>query len=215
MSLGKSNRLVRRIAIGVVLSVLGTLLSACGSAVKNDTARLHPSERVLIESSLGGEKRPVWLETTAVFEDDGTNLRFIGRYSGLGSDRIPTCYRLAEADIQVRIAQEVRNQVKAELVQMAEGLDERLDAAVLDSILIESAAEVRGVRVADRYHERALVNGVERVDCFARSQVSRAEFMRLKNGTREDVASRNPELKKLLTKRQKQFLDVQAEAVSE
>ncbi len=197
----KQNVLIRVAFASVVIPMMG-----CSSLKTRDTAVQESlSRRVVIENSMGTTARPDWLQTTTIFEEKDSNLFFTGIFSGQGSSRLSTCYRLAEADIQVRMAQEISHRVKSELLQMAEGMSEQLEPAVLDSLLVEAKAQIDGLRLTDRFYERALVNGAERVDCFARARISLGDFMRAKQGLTRSLADQRPEIQAILNARQKDF----------
>lgn len=186
------------VSLLVMMSVAG-----CSSAPKTDFA--NSEERVFIENSLGTKSRPDWLQTSSVSEEKGSDLYFKGTYLALGNDRLSTCYRLAEADIQVRLSQEINNQIKSELLQLAEGTSEQLQPAILDSLLVESRARLQGLRVVDRYYERAVVRSQERVECSAQARISKQDFQRSKDGITEQLATKRPEIRAILDKRQKDF----------
>ncbi len=193
----------------LVLAAVGSVLSltmGCSSLKTRDSAIQESlAKRVVIENSNGTTSRPDWLTTTTIFEEKDSHLFFTGFFAGQGSNRLSTCYRLAEADIQVRMAQEISQRVKSELLQMAEGMSEQVEPAVLDSLLVEAKAQIDGLRLTDRFYERALVNGSERVDCFARARISLGDFMRAKQGLTRSLADQRPEIRAILNARQKDF----------
>lgn len=194
---------ILRMALVVGFAVLALhLLVGCAS---RSTA---PADGVshIIETSLPDQARASWAVDTITTEEANGRLLSEGRYDGLGSERISLCYRMADARISVQLAEEIGTQVKSELISMTEGLDERVDPAVIENVMLEAKAEVRGLRIGERYHERRIVNGTERVACFSRGSISLAEFERAKAGLRTSLLDRSPELKKLILDRQKKFL---------
>lgn len=187
----------------VPLLALLLILSACTSSPKNQAG--VSNERIFLENSIGSKERPDWTKESSVSKESSDNLVFLGTHVGLGSDRVSTCYRLAEADIQVRIAKEISQSVKSELLQMAEGTTDQLQPAVLDSILIESKASLQGVRVSDRYFERSAIGGIERIECFAQASISKVDYARAKQGLVTQLADKRPEVQAILDKRMQSF----------
>lgn len=189
------------LVIGLACLALHSLVG-CGS---RPTATQDGVSHI-IETSLPDKARASWAVDTTTTEEVNGRLMSEGRYDGLGSERISLCYRMADARISVQLAEEIGTQVKSELISMTEGLDERVDPAVIENVMLEAKAEVRGLRIGERYHERRIVNGTERVACFSRGSISLAEFERAKAGLRTSLLDRSPELKKLILDRQKKFL---------
>lgn len=185
-----------------LLIIFSMSLSACGAKMKKAD---QVDERLFIENSLGTTSRPEWLKSTSVFEEKGSDLLFKGTYLAAGNDRLSTCYRLAEADIQVRLSQEIGNQIKSELLQMAEGSSEQLEPAVLDSLLVESQARIQGLRVVERYYERALIRAQERIECSVQAKISKQDFQRSKQGLTQQLAAKRPEVRAILDQRMKDF----------
>lgn len=197
----------------VALAAFQTATLGCMSTRKDgagaSSGLTQAPDRVFIENSLGSSQRPDWLRSTSVATEAEGFLTFHGMYLAAGHDRLATCYRLAEADIQVRIAQEINQRVKSELLQMAEGMSDRIEPAVLDSLLIEARADLAGLRLSDRYYERFMIGGVERLECHARARMSPVDFNRAKQGLTVSLAQKRPEIQSILDKRQKKFAEVE------
>ncbi len=190
----------RSFLVSSVIACSWMLLGGCGTASKHSKL-----EKVVLETSTGEKERPEWARSTGVYEAVESDLFFKGTYIGQGSDRISTCYRMAEADIQVRISQEVNQKVKSELFRLAEGMSDRVEPAVLASLLVESKSKIQGLRVVERYFERAIVNGSERVECIVRAKIDERDFQKVKQGLTEILAQKKPEIQALLTERQTRF----------
>jgi hypothetical protein len=201
---------LRLLALGLGVIALVIWTTGCASSSRN-TSSPESREAVLLETSLPDRARADWAIDAKFSEEAQGRLFGEGRYDGLGNERLSLCQRLADTRISVQLAEEIGTQVKSELISMTEGLDERVDPAVIENIMTEARAELKGLRITDRYFERSLVNGTERISCFSRGSMSLKEFERAKVGLRHSLLDRSPELRRLIQERQQKFLKSESE----
>lgn len=187
-----NNRICKRICktLLVILSAAPALFSCSSSSP------VKPEKQVL-DTASASNGAPAWVQDskTSWIADGGIH-RFKSFYSIRGEERISACYSLAKLNVQEDITSEIWADFRALIGHATQGLSESAEDVFHQSRQKETKGVIRGLRFTEAYHQRYLVNGVERIDCFVLSELAESDYRQLRANILNPVVQADPALKK-------------------
>lgn len=183
-------------AVSFAMAVfVSSLLQGCSGSgsVKGDKV-----EKQVLDTGAGGSV-PAWVQDAKVsWVADGNVHRFKAFHSIKGDERLTACYELAKLNAQEQITSEIWADFKAAVSHSTQGVSESTEDVFVQSRNLETRGNIRGLRFAEAFHQRYLVNGMERIDCFVLGELSDADFRQMRSHILSPVVQASPELRKAI-----------------
>lgn len=185
----------------VGLAIGMAILNGCSSnGVKAD--RL---DKQVLDTGAGGTT-PSWVSDTKISWTEDSNLhRFKAFHSIKGDERLTACYELAKLNARETITSEIWSDFKAAVSHSTQGVSEAAEEILVQSRNLETRGNIRGLRFREAFHQRYLVNGVERIDCYVLGELSDNDYRKIKAHLLSPVVQANPELKKAIEENHRDF----------
>jgi hypothetical protein len=162
-------------------------------------------EKQVIDNGSGGSP-PAWVQDTKVsWIGDGNVHKFKAFHSIKGDERLNACFELARLDAQEQITSEIWADFKATVSHSTNGISESMEDIFVQSRNLETKSNIRGLRFTEAYHQRYLVNGTERVDCFVLGELTDGDYRQMRAHLLSPVVEANPELRKAIEDKHKEM----------
>ena len=176
--------------ISLTLTLIsGVYIQGCASTAPK------PEKQILDTANIGSV--PSWVQDTksSWIGENGSH-KFKAFYSIKGDERINACYVLAKLNVREEITSEIWSDFKSAVSHSTQGISESMEDIFIQSRNNDTKGNVRGLRFTDTFHQRYLVNGVERIDCYVLSDISDADYRQMRAHLLSPVVQASPELRK-------------------
>ena len=182
--------------------VLTSLL--CLAACSTNNLKSY-SGKVTLENSVRSSEVPAWVADYKTNWEEGDKYYFKTSYTILGSQRINGCYDLAKLELKANVLSEVSEKIKSEINQASEGISDNLDPLIAKAITSETGGEIKGLKVIGQVHERYLINGNEKQECFILGSMDKLDYLNLKGAAFNRALSVSKQVTENIRNRQSQF----------
>ena len=163
---------IRQFAIGLGLLIL----QGCATS----GPKPENIDKQVIDTG-AGTSLPSWVQDTKTsWTSDGNVHKFKAFHSIKGDERLTACYELAKLNAQEQITSEIWMDFKAAVSHSAQGISESTEDLFIQSRNMETRGNLRGLRFSEAFHQRYLVNGVERVDCFVLGELTDSDYRQMR-----------------------------------
>lgn len=156
------------------------------------------------------DSRPSWVNSPKVTWLEGMQIYFKTQYSIRGDERLNGCYQLAKLESKEALLREIADEIHGQIDSAQQSLSENAELLLNQSRSSEFGGRVTGLRSLEQYHERTKVDGVERIDCYLLTSLSKADYDSIRREVIYKVVSVDPALKETLNRRQIQFYETKA-----
>ncbi|MBN8542371.1 MAG: hypothetical protein J0L82_18415 [Deltaproteobacteria bacterium] len=192
-----------------VVGISLTMVSCTTSGKKSDSS----AEKHVIETSF--RKEPEWLRDTRMNWEDGEYQMFRSSYSVGGHQRVNGCVDLAKSESKEALITEIANDIRGEIVRATSGIEEAGDEGLTKTWVEKFKGDTRGLRFVESAYERAIVNNVERVECFVLGRIKNSDYAQIKTRILAGAARTDSRVRKLLEDRQANVLSMDMENLAE
>ena len=192
-----------KVCLGSVkgLALLGAVITLSGCASEGLDLR---KKQVL--DSKGGKAAPSWVSDSRDTWVGDQNMRHVkSLYSAKGEERLSACYTLAKLNVQEQLVSEIWSEFKAAVSHATDGLSENSEDVFIQSRNNEAKGNIRGLRFSETYHERYVVNGAERIDCYVLAEISEQDLAKMRHQLLNPIVQANPRLKEAAEARHVDF----------
>jgi len=189
------SHLTKSIQTAITAVLASLLLQGCSSGGNTKPDKV---EKQVLDTG-GSGSVPAWVQDTKVsWLGDGNVHKFKAFHSIKGDERLTACYELAKLNAQEQITSEIWTDFKAAVSHSTQGISEATEDVFIQSRNLETRGNIRGLRFSEVFHQRFLVNGMERIDCFVLGELTDADFRQMRSHILSPVVQANPELRKVI-----------------
>lgn len=172
-------------------------------------------ERVWMDSTTHKDNPPAWAKgLKLIWEDDG-KVFIRATQTVRGDERVNGCYDLAKLDAKEALLTELASEVRGSLDNAQQSINENAEVVLGKVRTGEYQGRITGLRHGEQYFERYKIGETERVDCHVLSEMSRADYDKVKQSVLNQLQKVDARLREAITKKQINFFDKAPEKTTE
>lgn len=176
------------------------------------SACASPSRKVVDQDHMA---KPEWVQSPKVSWVEGDQVMFRSQYTIRGDERLNGCYQLVKLDSKETLLREISEDIRGQIDNAQQGISENTELVLSQVRTAEFSGKVTGMKFVEQFDERYVTNGVERIDCFVLSGISKLDYDKVKRRILYKIADTDPDVKKAISKRAVKFFSDESKTPAE
>lgn len=167
----------------VLISLIGILMVASCTTTKTKK----------FVSSYGD--KPSWAKSSNARWSENNEVFIRAASTVKGTEEVEACYELAKLNAKELLILEIQSSIKDTIDGTFESMSESTKIVLGKSKTSEFAGKIKGLNFTEKYFEKSIMGGVERIECQQLSRITQKNYDRMKQLIIDNVQKVDPEIK--------------------
>ena len=176
-----------------MLLLIGTFVIASCSTTKTKT---------LIDSF--GDK-PSWAKSSNARWEENNEVFIRATSTVKGNEKVDDCYELAKLNVKEVLISELQNSIKGTINDTFQSMSASTEIILGESKTSEFAGQIKGLKFTEKYFEKSLMDGAERIECQILSEITQKDYDKMKHLIVNKVQEVDPTIKEAVKQKNIDF----------
>ncbi|MEQ1722430.1 MAG: hypothetical protein ABL930_04590 [Pseudobdellovibrio sp.] len=182
----------------LLLVISALVIAGCSSSTKSE---YQLSRKVIDSSKIKSE----WVEKSQLAWEAENKYYSKASHTIRGDQQLNACYDLAKLDLKENLITEISSDIKGTIDNAQMSISENAETILGKARSGKWEGTIYGFRVTEQYFERYLIGGVERIDCFVLTELSKQDYDKTKRSVVDKIVPEDPRIKEAIAKKQINF----------